>query len=164
MADEEEELLKEIVAMELRNAELFRNYMRIFPEDRGFWREISNEKERNGIVLQSAKEYFSSDQIFPWLHKEIKSLKKINLGLDETIAACDREHPSRQTAFSRARELQRLSREFYCRSALESAVPPPILNIFREFAVQAAYHEKRIIGLMKEYGISEKKARHEENL
>jgi hypothetical protein len=140
------ELFNESLRMEGKVASLYRLFARQFPEDRSFWDGLSDEEEYHAAVIQSGRDYFFADNLFPLeaLEPNLLNLRATNTGLDGFIEQNTKTPPLRSGAFMQAMLLEGSSGEYYFQLALDIPGKTSALQLLRTLAGGEKNHAQRI--------------------
>jgi hypothetical protein len=148
-------LFNEAIRMERYVAALYRLFEKLFPEEYTVWENLVAEEENHAAIIRSGRDFFFEEGLFPFeaLDRDLQRVRSINALIETTLAAFRRHPPTIGEALLRSLEFESCSVEYYYQHVLQSKPGSNAAALFQELSGQSDSHERRILDLMKKYGV-----------
>jgi hypothetical protein len=148
-------IFNEAIRMERYVAALYRLYEKLFPEERAVWQNLVAEEENHAAIIQSGRDYFFEEGLFPFeaLDTDLEKVRSINAAIEGTIVDFRQRTPTLAEALRRSLEFESSSVEYYYQYVLNLKPSSNAIMLFQELSGQSDSHERKILDLMKKYGV-----------
>ncbi len=150
-----ERIFNEAIRMERYAGALYRLYEKLFPEEHAVWEKLVAEEENHAAIIQSGRDYFFEEGLFPIeaLDSDLGRVLSINSAIEKTLIDFRQQPPSLDEALKRALEFETSSVEYYYQYVLQLTPDSNAVTLFQELSSQSDSHERRILDLMRKYGV-----------
>ena len=157
MHAELKQLVDEAINLELNACHLYRIFSEAFPEDAGFWWQLSMEESNHAALLKTGVDYFMDQGLFPYemLAQRLDDLQAINHELNELIQQFTGDPPTRQIAFWTAMKVERSAGEAHFQNMMSNCQGLKMLELFQKLNGDDKDHAERITAYMKSKNIKE---------
>ena len=149
MEERLEELIELSIELELSMSKLYFLYSNLFPEDKEFWRKLSNEELNHASLLKSGRLYLGKG-ILPEdiVHSDIDVLKSTIEKIKNLISDYTQFAPPFEDAYYEAVKLESSAGEFHFQVLMTEESDSKIVKIFQELNADDKDHNRRISDLL----------------
>ncbi len=149
-------IFDEAIKMELNVARLYELFSELYKDSRDFWSQLANEERNHAALLQSGKDEFVQQRLFPaqLLCADLEQLQQVNRAIGQSIADYRTSPPSETEAFREAIELENQAQEYHFQRFMEKSVDSRAAKLFQRLCASDKDHALRIREYVSGRGIS----------
>ncbi len=149
MSDEKKtklgELLDQSIALEYNALRLYMLFAELYPEDRVFWKRISQEEMFHAELLEGLRPPLKANALpDDMLSDNLAELKESNTDISEAIEIFAKDKPNREDAFNYALALETTGSELIFQKIVTRSSDKKIEKAFKSLAGFCKDHAKRI--------------------
>lgn len=149
------ELMNESIKLEFHLADLYLIFSKALPGDCAFWYQLHMEEINHASIIQSAREAWLSGRNPPLeiLCPNVEELIELNKKVASLLEQYRENHPSRETAFNLALDLEESPGEAHLQNAMDQPPSSPLMELFQMLNGDGKKHASRIRTYMRDKGI-----------
>ena len=155
MSEQLEALFNESVSLELKVAELYDFFGKLFSEDSQFWVGLSIEERNHASLIQSGRDSFWPAGKFPveMLGSNLDDVIGARETVEEILSKSRKKSPTRHEALNIAYTIECSAGETHYQLFMAKKAETKIEKIFHRLNNDDKDHADRILKYMNEHGI-----------
>lgn len=151
MVAQASQIIFQLVEIEKNVGKLYRIFGTIHKVDSLFWNQLAVEEDRHATLLSTHMEYIADS---PALHQHIlatpvETLYRINSKIEEVLAMCDKQSPTRIDCFTMALQIEQSAGEVHLQNVHESPDDNIAVQVLQALSSADIAHADRIKSYME---------------